>query len=66
MISHGVGYSDVYHSVWEIVDTINLCDNLKIYFSTSHEEQRELAVGMSSKFWLNVDNYMGCVDGILI
>ena len=29
MISHDAGYSDMYHSVWKIVNTINLCDDLK-------------------------------------
>ena len=28
MTSHGVGYNAVYDSVWDIVDTINLCDKL--------------------------------------
>ena len=42
MLSHGIGYSDVYPSVWEIVDTINLCGQLKIKLP-NHEDQSRIA-----------------------
>ena len=25
MLTHGVGYNDVYHSIWQIVDAVNSC-----------------------------------------
>ena len=66
MIAYGVGFVDVYHSVWQIVDTIHLCDNLKKSFPTSHVKQREIAGSFASLSWLDFDNCVGCVDGILI
>ena len=39
MSSHGVGYSDVYRSIWLIVDTINICPNLSISFPTRSKQR---------------------------
>ena len=42
MSSHGVGYNDVYNSVWEVVEAINSCKELKITFP-DHNEQIQIA-----------------------
>ena len=48
MTSHGVGYSDVYRSIWIIVDMINICPNLSIKFP-SRFKQREFAREFETK-----------------
>ena len=36
--SHGIGMSDVYHSVWGITDKINICPKLEVKFPTYHKK----------------------------
>ena len=65
MQTHGVGYDEVYKSVWRIVDAINSCPKLSINFP-DHREQKEIANGFKKKSWVNFDNCMGCIDGMLV
>ena len=65
MSSHGVSYTEVYTSVWEIVDAINSCDRLKITFP-NHDEQMRIASRFEAKSSVGFDNCCGCVDGLLI
>ena len=66
MLTHGVGYNDVYHSIWQIIDTINSSPGFSISFPTCHDKQREIATHFASKSSMNFENCVGCVDGILI
>ena len=65
MASHGIGYSSVYDSVWEVVDAVNQCDQIAITF-TSHEKQQQIASRFAQKSDVGFDNCVGCIDGILI
>ena len=65
MQTHGVGYDKVYNSVWNVVDAINSCPHLAIKF-LDHEKQQKIANGFKKKSWVNFDNCMGCIKGILI
>ena len=56
----------MYYSIWKIVDTVNACTELKISFHTCHDKQRELVSNFSSKSSMNFENFVDCVDGILI
>ena len=42
MASHGVGYADVYKSIWLIVDAINLYPKFRIQFPTSYVDQKQI------------------------
>ena len=66
MVSHGVGYADVYKSIWLIVDAINMCPEFKISFPTSHANQSEIAAGFAAKSAVGFDNCAGAVNGVLI
>ena len=66
MVTHGVGYADVHHSVWQIIDTINVSEEFSISFPECHTKQKEIAGRFSSLSWLGFDNCVGCVDGMLI
>ena len=65
MTSHGVGYSDVYSSIWMIVNMINTCPTLSIEFPSCFK-QREFAREFERKSSVGFDNCVGCIDGILI
>ena len=65
MQTHGVGYDEVYNSVWNVVDAVNLCPHLAIKFP-NHEQQQTIADGFKKKLWVNSDNCFGCIDGMLV
>ena len=66
MSSHGVSMTEVYRSIWMIVDSINQCPTLKIDFPTCHKKQRLIADGFAQKSSVGFDNCVGCVDGMLV
>jgi hypothetical protein len=62
----GVAVSEVFKSVWEVVDTVNKVSAFDIQFPTSHEKQHELSQGFKNKSDANFDRVVGAVDGVLI
>ena len=46
---HGVGYKEVYISVWQVVDAIKVCPALQMVFPASHQEQDSIAKGFKAK-----------------
>ena len=44
-VVHGISITQVYESVWTVVEAINKCEELSFEFPTTHEEQRKLAKG---------------------
>ena len=42
-ISHAIGKTDVYHSVWCVVHAANQCPSLQFKFPTTHTECKEVA-----------------------
>ncbi len=63
---HGVGYKEVYISVWQVVDAINICPDLQIVFPASHDEQKKIARGFRAKSRASFSNCVGCIDGMLV
>ena len=63
---HGVGYKEVYNSVWQVVDAINICPALQIVFPSSHEEQKLIARGFKAKSRADFSNCVGCIDGVTV
>ena len=55
MMSHGIGMTDVYKSIWLIVDAVNRCPAFRIVFPTCHQQQREIAEGFFLKLWVDFD-----------
>ena len=43
--THGVGYNEVYKSVWEIVDAINACPKLQMKFP-NHQHGKNKSAGL--------------------
>ena len=65
-IAFGIATSEVYESVWEIVDAIHNYPGFKLQFPESHEEQNLIAEGFWKKSEANFDCCIGAIDGILI
>ena len=63
---HGVGYDQVYISVWEVVDAINQCPDLQIAFPTDHQAQILIAEGFKKKSRVDFETCVGCIDGMLV
>ena len=66
MQTHGVSYTDVYKSVWLVVDAINSCPELQIRFPVDYAAQQELADAFKKKSFPGFDNCVGCIDGMLV
>ena len=64
-ISHGIGKTDVYHSVWAVVHATNNCTKLQFWFPTTVEECTELASEFTFRSKAGFDNCIGCIDGML-
>ena len=62
MITHGVSHSEVYNSIWKVVDAVNSCPELAITFPTCHAKQRELASGFYSVSAAGFDSVVAAVD----
>ena len=65
MQTHGVGYDGVYKSVWEIIDAINTCPQLRMKFP-NHQQQNNIACGFQKKLFIHLDSCVGCIDGMLV
>jgi DDE superfamily endonuclease len=65
-ISHGVSHSEVFVSVWQVVDAVNKCTELAIGFPACHEEQKKIAQGFQERSEVGMDCCVGAVDGLLI
>jgi DDE superfamily endonuclease len=65
-IVHGVSHSEVFRSVWKVVDAVLECDDLAINFPSDHAKQRELAEGFASKSQAGFKTCCGAIDGMLL
>lgn len=64
--SFGIGTSEVFESVWEVVDAINNFPGFVIEFPQSHEEQQRISIAFKNKSDAHFECCVGAVDGILI
>lgn len=65
VLTHGMGHSTVYDSIWGVVDAVNKCDTLKIAFP-DHEGHKEVAAGFATMSRADFCVCVGAVDGMLI
>ena len=59
--NHGVSTNEVMKSVWIIVDLVNMCEQIKIKFPSTHADQEKVADGFKKKSWAEFDNCVGCM-----
>lgn len=63
---YGISHTDVYVSVWMVVDAINMHPDFAIKFPDTDEEQEKVAEGFKKISSAGIDCCAGAVDGILI
>ena len=65
---HGISHTEVFRSVWFIVDAVNRCkdDIISIQYPESHEKQKEVAAGFVRRSKPKFDCCAGCIDGMLV
>jgi DDE superfamily endonuclease len=63
---HGISHTEVYHSVWMVVDAVNECLELAFSFPEDHDKQRAIVEGFKSKSQVGFDNCVGAIDGLLV
>ena len=65
-ISHAIGKTDVYRSVWSIVHAANQCPSLQFKFPTTLTECKEVAEELTFRSQAGFNNCVGCIDGTLV
>ena len=65
-ISHGIGKTDVYHSVRAVVHATNRCPRLQFRFPATVAECQEIAADFTFRSKAGFDNCVGCIDGMLL
>lgn len=66
METFGIGYSEVYRSLWAVVEAVNTLPEFQIKYPSSHDHQRWIAAKFEEKSSVRFSNCAGCIDGILI
>ena len=65
-MSHVIGVTDFYLSIWAIVDAMNRCPLLQFQFPTTISECQTISTEFSSRSKAGFNNCIGCIDGLLI
>jgi hypothetical protein len=65
-LTHGVSHTEVYVSIWRVVDAVNKCSELDIDFPKDHAKQKEIAAGFARKSGAFFTMCVGAIDGIMI
>ena len=63
--NHSVSMDEVMTSVWEVVDAVNKCEELKLPFPEDYDMQQKIANEFMKKSKAGYRNCVGCVDGML-
>jgi hypothetical protein len=63
---HGVSHTEVYQSIWRVLDAINQHSDFDMKFPDDNDAQRKIADGFKTKSQAGFDCCVGCIDGILI
>jgi hypothetical protein len=65
-VVHGMSHSEVFTSVWRVVDDVNGCSGLEFHYPSSHNEQRKIADGFWSESKPGFECCAGAIDGMLL
>ena len=63
---HGVSHSEVFNSIWRVVDAVMECNDLAFSFPVDHDAQQQLALEFKKKSAASFPNCVGAVDGMLL
>ena len=65
-MSHAIGVTDFYLSIWDMVDATNRCPSLNFQFPTTESECQAISAEFSGRSKAGFNNCIGCIDGLLI
>ena len=65
-MSHAIGVTDFYLSIWAVVDATNQCPLLKFKFPTTISECQAISIKFSARSKAGFNNCIGCIYGLLI
>ena len=65
-LSHGISHSEVFNSVWLVVDAVISHPKLAFSYPSDHNSQRAIAKGFKALSTPGFDNCAGCIDGMLL
>jgi DDE superfamily endonuclease len=63
---HGISHTEVFHSVWMVVDAVNKCELLEFTYPSDHQKQYEIAAGFKKKSKTGFGVCAGCTDGMVL
>ena len=66
MLSHGIGKTDLYRSIWAVVHAMNASTPLKFSFPTTSAQCESIATEFSHRSKVGFRNCIGCIDGMLV
>ena len=65
-VSHGIGKTDLYCSIWAVVHATNVCTMLQFSFPTTLSECKSISNEFSHRCKAGFSNCIGCIDGMLV
>jgi hypothetical protein len=63
---HGVSHTQVFNSVWMVVDAVLSCEELAFSFPSDHDKQLEIVEGFKRRSYAKFDTCCGAIDGMLL
>ena len=66
MVNYGIGFNNMFVSVWSVVMAVNLCPDFYILYPQLHAEQMEIAESFCTVSSVGFDNCAGAIGGMLI
>ena len=64
-LSHGIGKTDLYRSIWAVIHATNACTTLQFSFLTTSAQCESSASEFSHRSKGGFRNCIGCIDGML-
>ena len=64
--SYNISHTELFQSVWYVVDAINQTASFDISYPRNHEEQKKIAADFKAVSEVDFDVCAGAIDGILI
>ena len=65
-LSHGIGKTDLYQSIWAVICATNACTTLQFSFLTTSAQCESIASEFSHRSKAGFRNCIGCIDGMLV
>ena len=66
MVVYGISHTEVFESVWYVVEAVNNCSEFTLEYPADHAAQRQIAAEFCYASTVDFDNCAGAIDGILI